>query len=144
MKTESAFWDTSAIVPLCWHQDFSVAARRAYREYPKPIIWWGTAVEIRSAFSRLKPFGSQANATSAMRLWNNFRRKAGDVFPDDQLLAIAEEIPEKYGLRSLDAFQLAAALRWCSERPRNRPFISADARLSEAASDAGFGVIDIG
>jgi hypothetical protein len=38
-------------------------------------------------------------------------------------------------------FQLAAALTWSNEKPRNRPFISFDARLAESARDAGFEII---
>ena len=64
-------------------------------------------------------------------LWN-------PVFPDERLREIAEELPDKYGLRSLDALQLAAAIVWCDEKPRKRPFICFDIRLAEAAEKAGF------
>jgi len=53
----------------------------------------------------------------------------------------AVELPEKFGLRSLDAFQLASALVWCRERPRNRPFVTADGRLGGAAESVGFELI---
>jgi len=144
MKTERAFWDTSAIIPLCCVQDFSPAARRTFRRFPKPALWWGTPVEVRSAFERLKSHNVLPNERSAIRHWSNFKAKAIEVQPDAALLSIAESIPATYGLRALDAFQLAAALVWCREKPRNRPFVCADRRLSDAATDAGFDVIDVG
>jgi hypothetical protein len=53
---------------------------------------------------------------------------------------IARDLPSAYGLRAMDSFQLAAALVWCREKPRNRPFITADIDLSNAATQAGFSV----
>ncbi|MGD9590156.1 MAG: type II toxin-antitoxin system VapC family toxin [Pyrinomonadaceae bacterium] len=143
MRTERAFWDTSAIIPLCCVQEFSLGARKAFRHFPKPAHWWGTPVEVRSAFERLKINDALPNERNAIRHWNKFRAKAIQILPDEALLAIAESIPATYGLRSPDAFQLAAALVWCNERPRKRPFICADVRLGEAAGDAGFEVVSL-
>lgn len=145
MRTKTAFWDTSAIVPLCCVRDFSVEARRVYRTLKKPIIWWGTPVEMRSALSKLNLTGflTGKQASNALRLWGRFRANTYSVTRYEQTIILAEDIPVQYGLRSLDAFQLAAALVWCCERPRNRPFICADNRLGEAASDAGFNVISL-
>src|SRR5215212_4001035 len=53
LKIERAFWDTSAIVPLCCHQDESQEMRRIARRIKRVAAWWGTTVEARSAFSRL-------------------------------------------------------------------------------------------
>lgn len=44
-------------------------------------------------------------------------------------------------LRSADAFQLAAALVWCANRPRNRTFITMDDKLALAAEEAGFSLL---
>ncbi|MBX3291351.1 MAG: type II toxin-antitoxin system VapC family toxin [Acidobacteria bacterium] len=143
MRTERAFWDTSAIIPVCCVQAFSPVARSTFRRFPRPALWWGTPVEVRSAFERLKSENALPNEQSAIRHWSKFRAKAIEIVPDEAVLSIAETIPETYGLRALDAFQLAAALVWCNEKPRNRPFVCADTRLSEAASDAGFDVITL-
>ncbi len=143
MKTERAFWDTSAVIPLCCVQEFTLTARRTFLRFPKPALWWGTPVEVRSAFERLKSENALPNQQSAIRHWSNFRAKAIEIVPDEAVLSIADTIPETYRLRALDAFQLAAALVWCNERPRNRPFICADGKLSVAAKDAGFDVIEI-
>lgn len=146
MRTENAFWDTSSIVPLCCVQEFSSFARRAYRRFPQPVIWWGTPVEVQSAFRRLEMADAldDLGVERARRLWRSFRAKSCDVAPDDNLLKIAEDLPKTYSLRAMDAFQLAAALSWCGERPRKRPFVCADNRLSEAAKEAGFNVVSFG
>jgi hypothetical protein len=54
--------------------------------------------------------------------------------------ALAMEMPDRYGVRALDAIQLAAALVWCRERPNRRPFVCFDGCLSKGAADAGFSV----
>ncbi len=38
------------------------------------------------------------------------------------------------------ALQLGAALVWCREKPRRRPFVCFDERLGKAAPQAGFSV----
>jgi hypothetical protein len=46
MKTESAFWDTSALVPLCCHQSATADARRLARRYGRMVVWWCARVEL--------------------------------------------------------------------------------------------------
>jgi hypothetical protein len=145
MKTEAAFWDTSAIVPVCCIQDFSAQARKTYRIFKKPILWWGTPVEMRSAFEKLNQTEllTAKQTSNALRLWKSFRANSRLIVLYEKTTTLAEDLPERYGLRSLDAFQLAAALVWCKEKPRNRPFICADVRLGGAARDAGYDVISL-
>jgi len=145
MKTDIAFWDTSAIVPLCCVQDASFAARREKRRFKFAVVWWGTVVEIHSGIARLKRLGQidDRGISRATLKWERFQEGANIVQPVASILSIGKTLPDTYGLRSQDAFQLAAALEWCGERPRNRPFITADRRLGEAASDAGFNAITL-
>lgn len=143
MKINTAFWDTSAIVPLCVLQDTTSAARQIRRKFSKSAIWWGATVEFYSSLSRMVSAGvlnKSANKTAENK-WTDFQTPARIIQPTDVMLEIAVDLPEKFGLRSLDAFQLAAALVWCREKPLNRPFVSADLRLAEAASNAGFDAI---
>ena len=147
MKTSrSAFWDTSAIVPLCCVQTFSVEARKVNRRFSDPVIWWGTPVEMKSAFDKLKNTAALTSKqlADALRLWKRFRLKTRSMIPYERTLALAEEIPDRFQLRTLDAFQLAAALIWCNERPQNRAFVCADSKLARAAEDAGFKLISLG
>ncbi len=47
-----AFWDTSALVPLCVQQQPSPAVRQLLEQH-EIAVWWATPVEMRSAFERL-------------------------------------------------------------------------------------------
>jgi hypothetical protein len=68
------------------------------------------------------------------------RRSWHEIITGDKMRLIAEDLPDTYGLRALDSFQLAAALVWCKEKPKGRLFICDDERLIEAAIKAGFTV----
>src|SRR5205085_11898054 len=48
-----AFWDASAIVPLCCSQPAIGHGRKLLRDVRRMVVWWGTSVEARSAFARL-------------------------------------------------------------------------------------------
>ena len=48
----SAFWDTSALVPLCVRQGVTPRALALYKSY-EAVVWWATPVEIASALARL-------------------------------------------------------------------------------------------
>jgi hypothetical protein len=75
---------------------------------------------------------------TAAKLLDQLRRSWDEILPTEAVRAIAESLPDDYGLRAGDAWQLAAALVWCSERPRRRSFVCLDKRLAKAASDIGF------
>jgi predicted nucleic acid-binding protein len=142
-KVERAFWDTSAIVPLCCHQDALQEVRRIARRIKRVAVWWGTTVEARSAFSRLVRDGKMTarGLTQTVARLEVQRASWIEVLPSNHLREIAEALPEQHGLRALDSFQLAAALVWCKEQPRGRLFVCCDVRLAEAATKAGFDVL---
>lgn len=146
MKTEIAFWDTSAILPLCSSQVFTTQSKKWLRKYQKIVVWWGTSVEINSGLARLKRNGdlTEKETIKALRLWEKLRKTCRIVSPVERVIELANDLPENYGLRALDSFQLAAALVWCQEKPRRRPFITADERLAKAAEKAGFTEILLG
>ena len=143
MRTEVAFWDTSAIIPLYCNQVISSGSRAVRQRFSALAVWWGTHVEVHSALNRLSREGvqSELQTKSAFEKWARLRSSARIIKPDDDILRIAASLTADNGIRALDAFQLAAALVWCRERPRNRPLVCADKRLGEAASEAGFDVV---
>lgn len=143
MRANIAFWDTSAIIPLYCNQAISPEARRLRRQFRKPVVWWGTHVEVHSGINRLLREGLLTNVQSqkALEKWKRLYSRARNIKPDDNVLSIAASLPVQHNIRALDAFQLAAALVWCNERPRKRPFVCADQRLADAATDAGFDVV---
>jgi predicted nucleic acid-binding protein len=144
VKKTSAFWDASALVPLCVNEAASRHARTCLRNFT-PVVWWGSLVEIQSGICRLnreKKLTDAAKQGASARL-----RMLGDgwkeILPIDQVRELAVQLLEKYALRSADSMQLAASLIWCEERPAKRTFICGDLRLSEAAGQAGFSVINL-
>ena len=142
MKTEAAFWDTSVLLTLSCQQDLSKQARQLWRAAPRVVVWWGTSVEMRSAISRLQGQGrlTAPELQFALRRLEAMRDQWREIAPSDKLRNLAETLPDTYNLRALDAFQLAAALVWCKEKPPGRVFICADEKLSQAAAQAGFTV----
>ena len=137
-----AFWDSSAIVPLCCAQSGTAQGRRLLADLGRIVAWWGTPVEVRGAFARLVRDCdlTPVQRVKAIKLLDQLRRSWDEILPTEAVRVIAESLPDDYALRAGDAWQLAAALVWCRERPRRRPFVCLDKRLAKAASDMGFTV----
>ena len=146
MKIDLAFWDTSAIVPLYCNQASSSLSRQWRRSSKQIVVWWGTHVEVNSSIQRLlnERIITPRQAKAATDNWTNLRSNSYIIRPDDDVLEHAAHTTGKYRIRTLDAFQLAAALVWCKEKPKGRKFVCADKRLGEAAENAGFDVKLIG
>jgi len=110
MKTNSCFWDSSAVVPLCCTQDTSQALRLVIRRIPHMVAWWGTPVEVRSALSRLlrdRDLTVRQHRQASDRL-DMVRVSWREVQPTERVRDLAETLPATYGLRAMDSFQLAA------------------------------------
>lgn len=135
-----AFWDASAIVPLCCSQPASKQGRQLRRDLKRMVVWWGTPLEARSAFARLVRDGDMSSDErgAAVSLLGQLRATWDEILPSETLRSVAEELPDTHRLRAADAAQLAAALVWCRERPRKRPFVCFDERLRTAARELGF------
>ena len=134
-----AFWDASALVPLCVGQTTTPRAIVLYKSY-EVVIWWTTPVEIASALARLVRM-KQLDSGG----WAKARQLAGAlaeawfvIQPSDALRAKATQLVDRYDLRAADALQLAAALEWCQDIPQGRVFLTADQKLREAAVLTGF------
>ncbi len=56
LTRQLAFWDASALVPLCVHQTNTPQSLLWRRRY-QTVIWWLTPVEIASALARLLRIG---------------------------------------------------------------------------------------
>ena len=135
----SAFWDASALVPLCVGQSITARAVALYRSYDA-VVWWGTPVEIASALARLVRM-KQLDSTE----WTKARKLAkvladswSVIQPSDALRAKAMQLVDRYDLRAADSLQLAAALEWCEGAPHGRVFLTSDKKLREAALLTGF------
>lgn len=139
VRRHLAFWDASALVPLCVRQRITPRVISLYKSY-EAVVWWATPVEIASALARLARM-KQLDAND----WARSRRLAGDlaeawsvIQPSDALRARAYQLLDRHDLRAADALQLAAALEWCENVPQGRVFLAADEKLREAAVLRGF------
>jgi predicted nucleic acid-binding protein len=106
------------------------------------IVWWGTPVEVRSALARLvrdAHLTAEGRGRAVNRL-GQLRVAWDEILPTEKVRLLAETLPDTYGVRAADAVQLAAALVWCRELPKQRPFVCFDERLRTAASALGFSV----
>jgi predicted nucleic acid-binding protein len=140
---QTAFWDTSGIVPLCCFQAQTTQAHRTARTYARHVAWWATAVEAVSSFNRLqreRALTAQGRQQALARL-EYLRRRWHEVQPSDELRDEAERLLGAHSLRAADALQLSAALTWCGRSPRGRCFVRADGNLASAAESEGFTVI---
>ena len=144
MKKSTAFWDASALVPLCIHEAASRHAQSQLRRF-EPVVWWGSLVEVHSAICRLHrdreiSDRDKQGAVARLRLLNRGWR---EILPDDQVRDLATQLLDTYTLRAADSLQLAASLTWCEQRPSKRSFICGDQRLAKAAESAGFSVLEL-
>lgn len=142
MKTKSAFWDTSAIVPICCVQHKSFAARQQVRIHQPMIVWWATKLEALNSFTRLR---REKNLTEkqfdqARNKLEILQRTWAEITPTETLRTLTESLLTQYPMSTADGLQLAAALIWCRELPRDRPFICADIQLANNATKVGFDV----
>jgi predicted nucleic acid-binding protein len=139
VKSEDAFWDASALVPLCAGQKNTPQLTALSYQY-RVVVWWSTQVEIAAALARLArmklldPDQLREARALATRLTDSWF----PVAPSDALLSRALGIVERYDLRSGDSLQLAAALEWCGDNSSGRVFLAADKKLRNAALLSGF------
>ena len=139
ITSRSAFWDTSALVPLCVHQGTTPQAISLYKSY-EVVVWWATSVEIVSALARLVRMKQldPLEWTQARKLAAVLAEAWWVVQPSDALRAQATLLVNRHGLRAADALQLAAALEWCGGAPQGRAFVTGDQTLLQAAVTSGF------
>jgi predicted nucleic acid-binding protein len=140
---KAAFWDSSALVPICVRQQATPVVHRLLGRY-EVVTWWGTALEIRSALERLLRTGelTPADHQGADRRFARLRSTWREIAPDENLRAEAETLLRRFPLHAADALQLGAAMTWAMGRPAKRAFICGDERLLEAARQLGFEAIE--
>jgi predicted nucleic acid-binding protein len=134
-----AFWDASALVPLCVGQSITPRVVSLYKSY-EAVVWWATPLEIASALARLvrMKYLDPTDWARSRRLAENLADAWSVIQPSDALRANASRLLDRYDLRAADALQLAAALEWCHDAPAGKVFLANDEKLREAAVLSGF------
>jgi predicted nucleic acid-binding protein len=137
----SAFWDSSALVPLCARQSGTTQSKLWLRNY-EIVIWWATPVEIASALARLLRIRQldPQQWNFSVKLANKLAETWAVIDPSDRIRVEAVGMVKRYDLRAADSLQMAAALQWCEGSPQRRMFLTADTRLRDAARLVGFDV----
>jgi len=140
---EDAFWDSSALVPLCVQQRATPAVQALGAKY-RVTVWWSTPVEVRGGFSRLLRMGQLTSAEHVQAQIRLDRARSGwrEVDPSKELREQAERLVDRFPVKAADALQLAAALTWCIGRPKGRVFIARDRQLLDAARELGFHAVE--
>jgi predicted nucleic acid-binding protein len=141
MSLPPAFWDSSALIPLCASQPQTAGSRALYARFGL-VIWWAAQAEVWSGLTRLK----------RMRIINHHQFAAAKqsalaliedcyyVHESAGILSDACSLLELHPLSAADALQLSAALEVCRHNPSNYVFITGDIRLADAARKIGFSV----
>ena len=139
-----AFWETSAIVPICIKQKGTGTAHQLLAAHPM-VVWWATTVEMRSALARVARMGllTAAEHMEARQRTEDLRKSWREIQPGEPLRNVAESLLDRFPLRAADALQLAAALTWCRNVPRERRFLSGDKQLLEAARSLRFEAVEV-
>lgn len=126
--------DSSALAKRYVAEPDSDAAEAVLLEDPAWVTGNHTFVEVVLALSRRL---TEADAASAIALFESDWRRTLVVGLDDSVCRRAAGIGRATGARSLDALHLA-----CAERAGGRtlPILTFDLRLAEAARALGFAV----
>lgn len=137
-----AFWDSSALVPLCINEPRSILAGRLWKRLPEKFVWWGTSVEIYSALARLERENkiSSAQKLRAEKRLEILEKAWIEIQPISRIKELAKTFPVQYKPKAADSLQLAAALVWCKEKPKGKDFVSGDERLTNIAESVGFAI----
>jgi predicted nucleic acid-binding protein len=140
---EYAFWDASALVPLCVKQRATPVVEALSTQY-RLAVWWSTPVEMLGAFARLVRMGQLTpnGQVQAQITLDRMRSEWREIEPSEQLREQAERLVDRFPLKAADAQQLAAALTWCMGRTKGRVFISGDSQLLDAARQLGFQAVE--
>ncbi len=134
------FWDTSALIPLCVAQDATVRMKELMRGDSLMTVWWGTAVEGRSALARLRREGllDEQGEEMARGFLQKMRDGWSEIEPGEKVRQQAIRFISVHDLKAADALQLAAAFIWTGGDPEGYSFVCLDGKLRGAGKKEGF------
>ncbi len=137
------FWDSSAIVPLCFRESASDEMRRIVDTDEDMVVWWGSRIECLSAMARRRREGllSAERERKARAILSAMAEVWSEVQPTEIVRERAERLLMVHPLRAADGLQLASALVWSEEAPKGLDVVCLDEKLREAAFREGFTVL---
>ena len=136
------FWDSTAIMPLLVPEADSADRESQLTDDPDVLVWFGTLAEVESSLNRRRRTNELAadDETKARSHLEKLSAHWTEVAPTIEVRDRAIRLLRVHPLRAADAFQLAAALIFCREKPQHLTFLTADQRLGAAAAAEGFAV----
>ena len=139
LRRSSAFWDSSAVVPLCVRQASKPRVLALCQSHDM-VVWWSTPVEIANALARLVRMNqlSRDDYSTARGLAARLSDSWSVIQPSNAVRASATSLLDRFDLSAADSLQLAAALEWCENGTAGRTLWTADQRLQQAALQLGF------
>lgn len=137
------FWDSSAVVPLVFHESATEGALELYRTDPKMLVWTLTSTEVLSALFRRLREGilKQKELSASYERLQLLVDDWSEVHAIELVKQRAERLLRVHALRAADSLQLGAALVAVQERPKGIGFVSYDQNLTTAADKEGFVVL---
>jgi hypothetical protein len=100
----TAFWDSSALIPLCVHERTSGNVRSLAKQFA-PVVWWASAVEIHSGIASLHRSGEfgDAGRKAALDRLAVLRDGWREVLPSERLRNRAESLwrPARYAQQTV-------------------------------------------
>jgi hypothetical protein len=106
------------------------------------VIWWASPVECQSALFRVHREGALPSHPLREALGRlTLIEDVHIVAPTSRLRERAGRLLAAHPVRAGDALQLAAALAWSDESPRENGFVCLDERLRAGARAEGFAVL---
>ncbi|MCA9471070.1 MAG: type II toxin-antitoxin system VapC family toxin [Nitrospirales bacterium] len=137
------FWDTSALLPLCLKEPWTVQVKKLIERDDDVVAWWGSLVEGYSAFARLRreEVLTEKEELQSRQILSRLADLWTEVRPSNPVRDQAGRALLLHPLQAADALQLAAALVWSGHQTANVEFVCLDHRLREAAYREGFQVL---
>ena len=130
-------------MPLIFREPTSDSLSNLLSEDVEMAVWWGTWAERAVTISRLKRDGhlNEESERETRVALDGLAADWAEIEPEDDMRLLAALLSKDYPLKTADALQLAAALRWCEGDTSGIGFVCLDERLRRAASDEGFRVL---
>src|SRR5262245_39352569 len=96
-----AFWDSSALIPICVSQAQSPRAVKYSNRFHFIVVWWLAPLEIQSGLARLFRAGelSLADKNVALKRLDVIRASWHEIVPAEALKILAGDLLWNYSLR---------------------------------------------
>src|SRR5438128_9957684 len=93
MSKQAAFWDASALVPLCVQEARSRQTHTQLRKF-MPVVWWRSPVEVHSAIARLHRSANLKDVENqgALSRLDLLRRGWSAILPGEHVRDLAQRL----------------------------------------------------